>query len=427
MRRLWLCAVVLSASPLFAQNAGTMRHDWPQWRGPLRDAKSTETGLLQKWPEGGPKLLWSAKDVNGKKCVGTGWSSVSVANGRIFTQGDHGKDGFIFALEEDTGKIIWSTRIANGGGDGPRCTPTIDGDRVYALSRYGDLVCLGVEKGNIIWSTNYKKDFGGKMMSGWDYSESPLIDGDKLICTPGADSAALAALDKKTGAVIWKSEIQKCSGAAYASPVIAEVAGIRQYITLLGPARGIVGVDAKTGKFLWDYKKMANGTANIPTPIVKGDLVFTSTGYGAGAALLQLVPDGNGGIKAQEKYFLKGNVLQNHHGGMILLGDHIYGGHGHNNGLPFCLDMTSGKFAWSPVRGAGTGTAPVVYADGRLYFRYENNIMALVEATSTGYNLISQFTLPGNLATGWPHPVIVNGKMIIRGRDQVLCYDVKQR
>src|SRR5262249_36539809 len=253
-----------------------------------------------------------------------------------------------------------------------------DGDRVYALSRYGDLVCLGADKGEIRWQRHLKKDLGGRMMSGWDYSESPLIDGDKLVCTPGGDKAAIVALDKRTGEVIFKSAIPKCGGAGYASIVIAEVGGIRQYITLLGPGMGLVGVDAKDGRFLWNYARIANGTANIPTAVVKGDLVFTSTGYGTGAALLQLVPDSKGGIKAQERYFLGGDKLQNHHGGVILLGEYVYGGHGHNAGLPFCLNMERGQFAWSPVRGAGNGSAAVVYADGHLYFRYENNVMALV-------------------------------------------------
>lgn len=419
-------ALGLVASSVWAEDI-TQSRDWPQWRGPRRDAISTETGLLRAWPKDGPKLLWNSKLVNDKdKTIGTGFSSISIADGKIFTMGDLGKDGFVFCLDEETGKILWSTRVSPGQGDGPRCTPTVDGNRVYALSRQGILVCLDTAKGTLIWEKDFKKDFKGRMMSGWDYSESPTIDGDRLICTPGGDEAGLIALNKTNGEVIWKAPIPKTGGAGYASIVTAQVGGIKQYITLLGAGCGLVGVDARDGKLLWRYSKVANGTANIPTAIVKGDHVFASTGYGSGAVLLQLVPTDNG-IEAKEVYFLKGNTLQNHHGGMVLLGDYIFGGHGHNQGFPFCIDMKSGKFAWEPQRGAGDGSAAVVYADGHLYFRYQNNVMALIEATPEGYNLKSQFNLPTNLGTGWQHPVILHGRMYIRGRDQLLCYDIKQK
>ncbi len=404
--------------------------DWPQWRGPNRDNVSYETGLLKEWPKGGPKLLWNAKEVNGGTSVGVGYSSMSIAGGRIFTMGDRGRQGFVFALEQDTGRELWATQIYENdrNGDGPRCTPTVDGDRLYAISRHGDLVCLDISQGGIFWKKNFKKDFGGRMMSGWDYSESPLVDGDKLICTPGGDGAALVALDKITGDLIWKAAVPQCGGAGYASIVIANVGGVRQYITLLGAGKGggLVGVDAETGKLLWNYRKIANGTANIPTAIVTGDLVFCSTGYNTGSGLLKLVPNGNGGIDAQEKYFLKGGTLQNHHGGMVLLGKHIYGGHAHNQGLPFCLDLESGKFAWGPIRGPGDGSAAIAYADGHLYFRYQNNVMALIEATPNEYRLKGQFNLPAGLGTGWQHPVVLGGRLYIRGNNQLLCYDVKQ-
>ncbi len=417
---------VLLAFPLALAKEISRSGDWPQWRGPHRDAISQETGLLHDWPEQGPKLLWNSRLVNKGKSVGTGYSSMAIANGQIFTMGDHGRDGFVFALDEKTGKHLWATRISQGQGDGPRCTPTVDGDCVYALSRQGNLVCLGAAKGDLRWQLNYKTDLGGRMMSGWDYSESPLIDGDRLMCTPGGDDAALAALNKHTGKVIWKSRIANAGGSGYASIVVALAGGIRQYVTLLGASRGVVGVRADDGQFLWSYNKIANGTANIPTPIVKGDHVFCSTGYGAGSALLKLVPTSAGGVEAKEVYFLKGNTLQNHHGGMVLLGDHIYGGHGHNAGLPFCLNVQSGAFAWKPVRGPGDGSAAVVYADGNLYIRYQNNVMALVQASPMGYRLVSRFNLPSSLGTGWPHPVVVHAKLFIRGHDQVLCYDVKR-
>jgi outer membrane protein assembly factor BamB len=403
--------------------------DWPEWRGPHRDGICTEKGLLTKWPETGPRMLWNAKEVNKGKNVGTGYASIVIAGGCIYTLGDRDKQGCVICLDEATGKVLWVTPFCQPyGNDGPRSTPTVAGKRLYGLSPHGDLVCVDTEQGSILWQKNLKKDFQGHMMSGWNYSESPLVDDGKLICTPGGLHAALVALNKETGETLWECKAPKDSGAGYASVVVAEVGGVRQYITLMGRELGLVGVDAKTGKFLWNYSKIANGTANIPTAIVEGDHVFASTAYGTGAALLQLVPTGNGGIDANEVYFLKAKTLQNHHGGMIRLGDYVYGGHDHNKGFPFCLEMKTGKMMWGPERGPGDGSAAVLYADGHLYFRYQDNTMALIEATPKGYNLKSSFRLPqGTSNPGWQHPVIHQGKLFIRANDQLYCYDIKQQ
>jgi outer membrane protein assembly factor BamB len=426
---LTLAASLLAGVDLPAQDI-TQSKDWPQWRGPRRDNISTETKLLREWPKEGPPLLWNSKKVSGKS-IGVGFSSISIADGKIFTMGDLGKDGcFVFCLKESTGQELWATKVApqnTGSYEGPRCTPTVDGDFLYVTERQGIISCLKKVDGAIVWQKDYVKDFKGKMMSGWGYSESPLIDGDKLVCTPGGNDAALVALNKKTGEVIWKAPIPNTGGSGYSSIVIAEVGGIRQYITLMGTGQGLVGVNAANGKFLWSYKKAVKGTAHIPTAVVKDDLVFTSCGYGAGAALLQLVPEGDG-VTAKEVYFHKGNTLQNHHGGVVLIGDYIFGGHGHNEGKPFCLEMKTGKIAWLEESGPGTGSAAVAYADGHLYFRYQNNEMALIEANPASYNLKSHFRLPKGTSTpGWQHPVILHGRMYIRGNGELLCYDVRQR
>jgi len=277
---------------------------------------------------------------------------------------------------------------------------------------------------------DFGADFGGKMMSGWGYSESPLVDGDRLICTPGAPDAAIAALDKRTGATIWKSPAPEDwggtkgkDGAGYSSIVVSHAAGVKQYVQLTG--RGVVSVAADDGRVLWTYNKVANGTANIPTPIVKDDYIFCSSGYGTGAALLFLTKDG-AGVKADEVYFLKADELQNHHGGMILLGGYIYCGHGHNNGFPACVEMMTGKNMWEKERGVGTGSAAVVYADGDLYFRYESGEMALIEATPEKYNLKGSFKLASVKGKSWPHPAIVDGKLYIRDQDALLCYDLRK-
>ncbi|MBI2808346.1 MAG: PQQ-like beta-propeller repeat protein [Planctomycetes bacterium] len=444
-----LFALTLALTTAFTNAGGPIKTgDWPQWRGPNRDAVSAETGLLKAWPKAGPTLLWDSRKVNGGASVGAGYSSLAITKGRIFTMGDRSvaksidvikgkkkgkktvRDGsdFVFCLDAQTGKEIWKSKVGPAQGDGPRCTPTVDGDRVYALTRQGILACLKVADGAILWQKHLKNDFKGYMMSGWDYSESPTIDGDKLICTPGGKEAAMVALNKLTGDVYWKCQAPTGAGAGYASVVKTEVGGVKQYITLMGPQLGVIGVDAETGKFLWNYKRIANGTANIPTPIVKGEFVFASTGYRqGGSALLKLVPTGDGGIKVEEKYYYNNQELQNHHGGMVMLGDHIYGGHGHNEGFPFCLEWKTGKLTWGdPDRGPGGGSAAVLYADGRLYFRYQSGDVALIEANPKALNVISRFR-PQIGGNGWPHPVIYQGRLYLRGNDQILCFDIKAK
>ena len=411
-------SLILLVGPLLAAEG---QSDWPSWRGPNRNGISTETGLLDTWPEEGPKLLWRID-----KALGSGFSSVAIADGRIFTVGKRQGEAQLIALDLKDGKELWSARV--GGGD-PNCTPTVEDGLVYALGREGDLVCCEAEAGKEVWRKSYRNDFGGKMMSGWGYSESPLIDGDHVICTPGANDAIMAALDKKTGEVIWKTAMPANAGnrggdgAAYSSVVISNAGGIKQYVQLTG--RGVISADAKTGKLLWGYNKIANGTANIPTPIVDGNYVFCSTGYGTGAALLEIKKN-QGQLQAREVYFLDAKDFQNHHGGMILLDGYIYCGHGHNNGFPVCINMKTGKQAWNGGRGPGSGSAAVVYADGNLYFRYENAVMALIEASPKAYKLKSQFKLASHNGQSWPHPVIHEGKLYLRDQGTLLCYDIKK-
>jgi outer membrane protein assembly factor BamB len=391
--------------------------DWPQWRGPNRDALSTETGLLRQWDSPGPPLEWKASG------LGRGYSSIALADGRIYTMGDRGNQQFVIGLDARNGRELWATAVGKPWNDGgPRCTPTVDGDMVYAITPVGDLVCLDARTGKGIWTKNFARDFQGRMMSGWGYCESPLIEGPNLICSPGGDAATIVALNKKTGKPVWSCAVPDCGGAAYSSAVISEAGGIKQYVQLVG--RGIVGVAAKDGKLLWNYKRVANGTANIPTPIVQDDYIFCSTGYQTGAALLKLEKRGSG-INAREVYFLPSNKLQNHHGGMVLIGDHVYCGHGHNNGFPICVEMATGNIAWSQGRGPGRGSAAIVAADGHLYFRYENGLMALIEATPEGYREKGTFQIPDSSAPSWPHPVIAFGKLYLREQDALLCYSLK--
>ena len=396
-------------------------NDWPSWRGPLRNGiAGQESGLQSEWSEKGPELKWQ---IDG---LGRGYSSIAIAGGRIFTMGKRRAGCELIALDLKTGRELWSTPV--GGGD-PNCTPTVDGSLVYALGREGDLVCADVASGNVVWKKSFPKDFGGSMMSGWGYSESPLVDGDQLVCTPGAKDAVVVALDKKTGATIWKSAMpddvgdRGRDGAGYSSIVISHAADVKQYVQLTG--RGVISIDAADGTPLWTYNRIANGTANIPTPLISGDSVFCSTGYGTGAALLKIEREGSG-LVAREVYFLDAKKMQNHHGGMIAHAGHIYCGHGHNNGFPLCINIATGEEVWSGGRGPGGGSAAILLADGHLYFRYEDGTMALIEATPESYNLKGVFKLATSNGKSWPHPVIVDGLLYARDQNALLCYDIRK-
>jgi outer membrane protein assembly factor BamB len=398
--------------------------DWPQFHGPRRDALCSETGLLTKWPAGGPRLLWTWKG------AGRGYSSVSIVQGKLYTMGDRA-DGdsesqFVLALDLATHKETWAARVGPPHADGPRCTPTVDGDLLYALGTDGDLVCLETATGKERWRKSFVKDFGGEMMSMWKFSESPLVDGDRLVCTPGGKDASLVALNKKTGEVIWKSRLPDLGtkgkdGAGYSSAVVAEFDGVRQYVQVVG--RGAVGVAADTGKFLWGYNRIANDVANIPTPIVRGNYVFVTTSYNTGAALLKISRKGEGFV-AEEVYYLDPSRFENHHGGVILVGDYLYGGHGANRGQPVCIHLPTGEIAWK-AKQPFPGSAAVLYADRHVIFRYDRGDVALVEATPQEFRVRASFKPVTSDGPAWAHPVIHDRKLYLRHASLLACYDLR--
>lgn len=401
--------------------------DWPGFRGPRRDGICAEVGLLQGWPEGGPPLAWKIEG------LGRGYSSVAIVGERLFTMGDRGvADGeaqFLICIDLATKRELWATRVGPPHADGgPRCTPTVDGDRIYALGTDSDLICAAAGDGAIRWQRNLAKDFGARMMSVWKFSESPLVDGDRVICTPGGPEAGLVALDKRNGDTIWKCAIPELGpkgkdGAAYSSVMAAEIGGVRQYVQLMG--RGVVGVEAETGRFLWGYNAIANGVANVPIPIVCGDHVFVSTAYNTGSALLHIRRDGDG-PRAEEKYFLPGKVLQNHHGGMVMVGRYIYAGDGPNKGDPACLEVATGELKWKE-KAAGRGSAAVLYADGHVIFRYDRGPLYLVEATPDAYRVKGHFTPLQGKGPAWSYPVIHRGMLYLRHGDLLAVYDVRAK
>ncbi len=391
--------------------------DWPAWRGPDRTGVSSETGLLKEWPKEGPPLVWKATG------LGSGFSTPSVAAGRIYLLGGRGGNECVVALDADGGKTLWESKVGPLWEDqrrhpGTRSTPTVDGELVYAIGSDGDLVCLETAGGKERWRKHMRKDFGGSHGT-WAYAESPLIDGDVLVCSPGGRSATMVALDKKTGEVIWKAALDASGSAGgYSSAIVAEVGGVRQYVQFV--SGGVVGVSAKDGKSLWRYTKTAARQANIPTVIFHDGHVFTANGYGVGAGLVKLTP-GGGDVSAEEVYFSRD--LVNHHGGVVRVGDYLYGT---NNSSLLCLKFKDGaKPVWSD-RAVGKGS--VTAADGHLYVRGERGPVALVEATPDGYKEKGRFDQPDrSRLSAWPHPVIANGRLYLRDQDVLLCYDVKQK
>jgi len=421
---LWLPVLTIVTLPALAD-------DWPQWRGPARNGKSAETGLLQEWPEGGPPLAWKAMG------LGTGYSSVSVAGGRIFSMGDLDDGQYVLALTHDGTETRWKTRVDPVHKDqygGPRSTPTVDGDRVYVTTTAGSVVCLEAATGKELWRRSLPDDFDGYLMKAmgsyeWKFSESPLVDGDRVVVTPGHVEALLVALNKKTGEEIWRTEGRRigprgADGAAYSSAVVLEAGGVRQYVQLVG--RGLVGVEAATGRMLWGYNRVASDIANIATPIVDGDRVFASSGYGTGAGLVRVRKEGED-WSADEIYFLEADTMQNHHGGMVLHEGTLFTGTGQNKGLPIAVDFATGKVAWGPVRTAGQASAALSYADGRLYFRYQDGRMLLVEASPREFKERGTFMIPEVKKESWSHPVISGGKLLLREQDVLYAYDIAAR
>jgi len=399
--------------------------DWPQWRGPNRDGVSPQTGLLKEWPKDGPKKLWTVEGVGG------GYSSVAVVGGFIFGSGRVDGKEVVWCRNEKDGSAVWSTPVGDarkvGYDEGMRSTPTVAGGLVYCVTVGGDVVAVTADKGAEKWRKSFTKDFGGQVQS-WGYCESVLVDGDKLICTPGSAKAAVVALKAASGEEIWRTPVTNPGGAqGYSSAAKTKVGDTEMYVVLLGKKGGVVGVDAKSGKLLWQYTGVMNGTANIPTPVVKGDAVFVSTGYGdGGAALLKIVPAGDG-FTAKEIVKYGAKELQNHHGGMVLVGDYIYFGKDHNQGRPCCVELKTGEVVWKETKGAagGSGSAGVVAADGLLVFNYQNGKVVLLKADPTKLDVAGSFTIPQKSGKdNWAHPVIANGKLFLRDQDKLHCFDL---
>lgn len=399
----------LNGSKSAAGGGGT---DWPQWRGPNRDDVSKETGLLKKWPSGGPKRAWVSDQ------AGLGYSGFAIVGGKLYTMGLYDAEEKLVCLDVANGKKLWDTLVGpiytNKWGDGPRCTPTVAGGKVYAMGGQGDLICADAESGKKEWSVNMQKDLGGKLQN-WGYTESPLVDGDLVLVTPGGPKGAIAGIDAKSGKVKWQTE-DVTDAAQYSSIIPVEIGGQKQYVQLL--MKKILGV-SKEGKVLWQAD-FPGDVAVIPTPIHKDGQIYVTAGYRVGSKSVKI-----DGSNAVEVYSNKD--MQNHHGGVILVDGKIYG-HSDKGGWT-CQDFKSGEIVWQDK---GIGKGAVAFADGMLYCQSEGDgTIALVKASEKGWDMISSFKLEAQTSQRkpdgriWTHPVISGGKLYLRDQEFISCYDIK--
>jgi outer membrane protein assembly factor BamB len=384
--------------------------DWPQWRGANRDGVNPEKNLLDEWPADGPNLLWRSEG------LGAGFSSVSTSKGRLFTMGDGKESSHVYCLSVKDGSKIWTSRaIGKTGGNykGTRSTPTVVGDLLYALGQFGDLVCLKTATGAEVWRTSLKTNYGGRP-GGWNYTESPLVDGDKIIVTPGGKKGAVIALNRMTGKLIWKSA-DFTDGAQYSSLIISEFGGERQYIQLTG--QNVVGLAAGTGKVLWQAARKGR-TATVSTPIFHDGSLFVTSSYGVGCNGFKISYDGTR-FSAKQTYANK--TIANHHGGCILVGNYIYGSSGSTLA---CIDLKTGEEMWRE-RSAGKGA--IVVADSKIILRAEKGTVALVALSPKAYKEISRFSQPDRTrASAWSHPVVSDGVLYLKDQGLLLAYDLNK-
>lgn len=433
--------VRLMLLPIVAMSSIAKADDWAQWRGPDRTGLSKETGLAQQWPEKGPEAVWKVDH------IGQGYASVAVRGDRLFTQGNIEGQGFVLCLNSKNGSVIWKTHppteteeYQHGRGNGARGTPTLDGDLLFTIGGGGDLTCLKADSGEVVWSKHLVKDFGGSRPS-WGFSESPLVDGEKLIATPGGLDGCVVALNKQNGEVIWRNK-DASDFAHYSSAIVVESYGVRQVLQFTGGGakkgggrRGnvepveptpsesaisprVISLDAQTGRLLWSYDKSANSTANVATPIFHRDKVFSSSAYSTGGGLVKLTKNG-GGFTAEEIYFE--NKMANHHGGIVLVDGYLYG---FGSGGLICMNFVTGEITWQ-ARCVSKGS--IVYADSFLYCYGEKNEMALVAANPREYVEKGRFEVPSGDQLTWAHPVVANGRMYLRDMQRLTCYDVKAK
>jgi len=412
--------LLLPVTVLGLLTTGLPAADYAQWRGPHRDGHSPDTGLLQEWPKDGPALLWQVTD------VGAGYSTPSVAGDRIYLISTDGSEESVLALAVKDGSRVWDAKLGKVGHPeqnpsypGSRSTPTVDSGMVFALGSAGDLVCFETAKGKEVWRKQLRTDFEGQYGE-WAYAESPLVDGDQLICTPGGTNATVVALNKRTGDLIWKCSVPKGTAAGYSSAVVTDISGVKQYVQFL--ASGVMGLDAGTGRLLWRFKKTGlKSPAVIMTPLVSDGMVYSGA-FRATAALIKPVLK-NGDFTVDELY--SGGKLPITQGGVVKVGDYFYGGGGGGQSM-LCVDFKTGEIQWEE---RAFGPCSLLVADNRIYVHGDSGEVGLVELDANRYREKGRFTPPNppdrGQAKAWAYPVVANGRLYIRDQNSLWCYDVR--
>ena len=391
-----LAAVALIGGPL---SAG----DWPQYRGPNQDGHSDETGLVSSWPASGPIELW-------RYPLGSGYSGISVAGGRVFTMFGAGGDELVVCLDAATGKELWRFRTDTNRpdpfGDGPRSTPTVDGELVYALGAKAKLYALGIETGEVAWSHDLVAEFGAKIPE-WGVSTSPLVEGDLLLIDVGGRADySLVALDKKSGEVRWHAETDK---PGYSTPLAIEVGGVRQILFFTGSA--LVSVSPEDGSVYWRHPWKTSYDVNAAMPVfVPPNRVFISSSYDKGAVLLELAA-ADGRVVVSEVW--RNRVMKNHFNSSVLVGEHLYG---FDNGILKSVEAATGDEAWAK-RGFDKGS--LLYADGTLVVLSEKGRLATVKATPDGYEERSSYQLFD--AKTWTMPSLAGGRLFVRSEGDLVA------
>ena len=407
--------------------------DWPQYKGPQRNDVSLETGLLKEWPAGGPKLLWTWRD------AGVGYSGLAIVGERLYTIGGRGESEFLIALDISASgqpRELWAAKVGplfqwtgNKWSAGPASTPTVDGELIFALGGMGDLVCVEAASGKELWRKNLPEELqsevnpigGGPKRLGWGYNWSPVVDGEQLLCLPGGAKGTIASLNKRTGEVLWRSS-EITDQAAYTSPVLCEIGGVRQCLALTN--QGLYSVGATDGKLLWKYPRRYS-TEVVNTPIVSGNLVYLTVGAGQGCDFVRVKKEGDA-FTAENVYANKN--MTNHHGNVLLVGDHVYG---FSEGKGWmCQDLASGEVVWSERTKLRAGS--VTCADGKLYcYSEDNGTCVLIDASPAGWQERGRFQIPEQTKLRkpsgriWTPPVVANGKLVLRDQELLFCFDVK--
>lgn len=403
MKRYFVIFAILWSSFAVAADMG-----WPQWRGINRDGVSKETGIIKTWPAQGPKILW-------KTPIGEGYSSVAVSQGRIYTMDAKGEGEFVTAVDLATGKELWRTRIDSvffsDQGNGPRSTPTVDSNMVYAVGASGALAGLNVQNGKVVWQHNLLKEFHSEIPR-WGTSTSPLVEKELLLVDVGGKSGySLMAFNKTNGTIVWKSHTDK---QGYSAPIAVTIGGVRQILFFTGTS--LVSV-SPTGKVFWKYPWRTDYDANIATPVfIAPDKIFISSSYGTGAAVLK-VTSGNGTSSFQEVW--KNKVMENHFNSSVLHQGHLYG---FDNAILKCIDASTGAEKWKE---SGFGKGSLILADGQLIVLSDRGQLALVEANPSAYTEKAKAQVMQGKT--WTMPALSDGKLILRNQKEIVALDFKTK